>query len=230
MASKNTQKTSYLDPTKLTGDTTSVVRTILSMKAKDFPEPKVVLNIMRQMKVEADQRAMVLVSYLYAYEKSGLWRNTSVPCSNFDGWLDYYKTSLPSVVNYRNGITAILELGVDTCTQLGFKPMVAVVSHLPKEHRAPFINSTLVPGAQTRAFPPSETVALGLIKTYRRVEGLKGPPRVPKSDLVLELEKAQETIRDLKVENRDLKVENRALRKERDALAKRLAQFTKPKR
>lgn len=217
-------KTKVVNPWEVKGDTAQVVKTILSLTAKDFPEPEQVLEWIRTLKVDADLSEMRLIAYLRAYELSGLWKATS-PRAHFEGWLRQFSTALPDVVRYKNGVAALTQYGPEVCVRHGFKPIVVVSTKLSNADGHKFIRQVLDPKLLTRRFPLSATGTNDLVKDFKRDNHIedKSPPRVPKSDLRLQLD-------DSLAEVARLKVENKALRKERDQLTKKLAQYEKPSR
>jgi hypothetical protein len=215
-----TKKVTFIDPSKIKGDTGQIVKTILKLKPTDFPDSEQVLDVIRGLKTDADQGEMRLVAYLRAYEKSNLWKKSAVPSATFDAWLSYYQTSLPDVKRYRYGVTALTEFGPELCETHGFK-VLSKVAGLPEGHRSRFIKEELEPGMETRRFPMSEVTASGRIHTYRKKYGLISKvPRIPKSNLATQLDEAEERVR-------ELEDEVKALKKERNDLLKRLAKYEK---
>jgi hypothetical protein len=211
----------FVNPLEVTGSVTKVVTTLMNLKAQDFPEPSQVIQLIRELKVDADLSEMRLVAYLRAYELSELWKATS-PRAHFDGWLRQYSTAFPDVVRYRNGVAALTQYGPEVCVRHGYKPIVAIASRLDTEHGNHFINQVLEPNRDSRKFPLSDVGVRDLIRDYKKDNCIedKSPPRFPKSDIRIQLDEAL-------AEVAKLKKENRSLRKERDQLANRLAQYEK---
>jgi hypothetical protein len=214
------KKATFVDPFKVTGSPEQIAKTLLKLKSKDFPDDSKALDIIRRLKVDADQGEMRLIAYLVAYERSELWKKSAVQCHTFDGWLKYYQTALPDVRRYNSGKTALLEFGVEACVVYGIKPLSKVVS-LPKAHRRNFIKEELEPGVETRKFPLSEVTVSSRVSVYRKSHGLVNKvPRVSKSDTSTQLSDAKEEI----IRLRD---EVRVLTTERNDLLKRLAKYEK---
>lgn len=213
---------SFVNPLEVKGSTAQVVKTLLNLRAKDFPDSEQVLDFIRNLKVEADLGEMRLIAYLRAYELSELWKNTS-PRDNFEGWLGQYRHSLPNIVRYRNGVAALTKYGPELCIRHGFKPIVAIASSLDPKYGLDFIDRELEPDWAERKFPWSDVTVRNRIRDYKHKNHIEdtSPPRVPKSDIRIQLDEALEEVA-------RLKRENRALRKERDQLAKSLAQYEKP--
>lgn len=219
---RTTRAPQFVNPLEIKGSVTQVVTTLMRLKAKDFPDPSQVIELVRLLKVDADLGEMRLVAYLRAYELSGLWKATS-PRAHFEGWLRQYSTAFPDVVRYRNGVAALTQYGPEVCVKHGYKPIVAVASRLSSEQGHDFIEQVLEPNRDSRKFPLSDVGVRDLIRDYKRDNRIedKSPPRFPKSDIRIQLDEAL-------AEVAKLKRESRALRKERDQLAKRLAQYEKP--
>jgi hypothetical protein len=216
MATKKT----FVDPLKVKGSTEQIVKTLLKLKPKDFPEPDKVLDLMRELKTEADQSEIRLIAYMMAYENSNLWKKSAVPCSTFDEWLKQYQRAIPDLVRYRHGVVALTEFGVEACTTHGIK-VLSKVAGLPKNHRVNYIREELEPGMETRRFPLSEVTVSTSIRGYRKRHNIPSVvARVPKSNLATKLEQTEE-------ENRRLRAEVRELKIERNDLLKRLAKYEK---
>lgn len=215
MATK--KRSTIVNPWEVTGSISQVVKTLMSLKANEFPDPDQVLEWLRTMKSEADLTEMKLIAYLRAYELSNLWKETS-PRAHFEGWLRQYSTALPDAVRYRNGVAALTQYGPEVCARHGFKPIVVVSTKLSKEDGHKFIAQVLEPKLESRRFPLSAVGTNDLVKDFKRDNHIpdNSPPRVPKSDLRLQLDEALAEVARLKRENKDLR--------------KRLAKYEKPSR